>query len=203
MIGSGMGLTSPHPGRTLGSPTMFLYTARSPASAAGLKQGDVIRALDGQKIVNGSALQVAVSQKTPGTKLALDVLRNGKEQTINLTVGTYKKDGQEVADASGDGSPKSGKLGLAVANLTDDQRQQLHVPTDVKGALIANVRPDSPAEDAGLQPGDVVLEVNRHATATADQFVNQVHDGGKDVLLLVWSKGNASYRTIHTDSDKG
>jgi serine protease Do len=178
-------------------------TPGSPASSAGLKQGDVIRSLDGQKIVNGSALQLVVSQKTPGTKLALGVLREGKEQNISLTVGTYKKDGEELADASEDGSPKSGKLGLAVANMNEEQRQQLHVPTDVHGALIANVRPDSPAEDAGLQPGDVVLEVNRHITATADQFVTQVHAGGKDVLLLVWSKGNASYRTIHTEGDKG
>lgn len=177
----------------------------SPASSAGLKQGDVIRALDGQKIVNGSALQVAVSQKTPGTKLALGVLRDGKEQTINLTVGSYKGKGEEVADASEGGSPKSGKLGLAVANLTEEQRQQLHVPADVHGVLIGNVRPSSPAEDAGLQPGDVVLEVNRHATASADQFVNLVHGSpeGKDVLLLVWSKGNASYRTLRTDGEKG
>jgi len=178
----------------------------SPAGSAGLKQGDVIRALDGQKIVNSSALQVAVSQKTPGTKLALGVLRDGKESTVNLTVGSYKGDGTQVADASdSDGGPKSGKLGLAVANLTDEQRQQLHVPADVRGALIAEVRPASPAEEAGLQPGDVVLEVNRKPTTSADQFANLVHANpeGKDVLLLVWSRGNASYRTIRTDGDKG
>jgi len=181
-------------------------TPGSPASSAGLKQGDVIRALDGQKIVNGSALQVAVSQKTPGTKLALGVLRDGKEQTVSLTVGSYHGKGDEVADASdSNGGSKSGKLGLAVADLSEEQRQQMHVPADVRGALIAQVRPESPAEDAGLQPGDVVLEVNRKPAGSAEQFVNLVHGSpeGKDVLLLVWSKGNASYRTLRTDGDKG
>ena len=65
-----------------------------------------------------------------------------------------------------------------------------------------NVRPASPADDAGLQPGDVILQVNRKPTASASQFVSQVHgdtnDG--DLLLLVWSKGNASYRTVHSDT---
>jgi serine protease Do len=72
----------------------------------------------------------------------------------------------------------------------------------MQGAVVENVRPASPADDAGLQPGDVVLQVNRKPTASASQFVSQVHgdtnDG--DLLLLVWSKGNASYRTVHPDT---
>jgi serine protease Do len=76
----------------------------------------------------------------------------------------------------------------------------LQVPDDVKGAAIANVRPGSPADDAGLQPGDVVLEVNRKPVTSAEQFANAVHanPAGKDLLLLVWSKGNDSYRVLHS-----
>ena len=108
-------------------------------------------------------------------------------------------------DSSDPASPKGGKLGLAVSNLDEQAREQLQIPDDVKGAVIQTVRPGSAAEDAGLQPGDVILEVNRKATASADQFVNQVkaNAAGKDVLVLVWSKGNASYRTIHTDNQNG
>ena len=182
-------------------------TPGSPASKAGLKSGDVIRELNGQKIENGSALQVAVSEDAPGTQIKLGVLRDGSPVTIDITVGSF--DGKKALLASNDSSdgasPKSGKLGLAVSNLDEQAREQMQIPADVKGAVVQTVRPGSAAEDAGLQPGDVILEVNRKATPSADQFVNQVkaNGAGKDVLVLVWSKGNASYRTIHTDNQNG
>ena len=103
-----------------------------------------------------------------------------------------------------DASPnaKAGKLGLGLADLTADTRQQIHAPQQLHGVVIESVRPDSPADDAGLQPGDVILEVNRKPSASASQFVSQVHNNteGKDLLLLVWSKGNASYHTLRTDN---
>jgi serine protease Do len=176
-------------------------TPDSPASRAGLKSGDVIDQLDGRAIIDGSALQVAVSQNQPGDTIHLGIIRNGEQQTVNVKVGEYQKPGAEVADnSSSDGSGNTGKLGLAVDDLNSDARQQLHVPSDIHGAAIANVRPGSPAEDAGLTPGDVVLEVNRHAVASAEQFASAVHanPAGKDLLLLVWSKGNASYRVLHS-----
>ena len=172
----------------------------SPASRAGLKSGDVIVQLDGQKVVNGSALQVAVSGIAPGNTIALGIIRDGNSQTVNLKVGSFHKDG-DVASNDESASPKSGKLGLAVADLDQDARQQLNVPAQVHGVAIQSVRPASPAEDAGLAPGDVILEVNRKPVSSAENFVSDVHanPAGKDLLLLVWSKGNASYRVIHPD----
>jgi serine protease Do len=175
-------------------------TPDSPASRAGLKNGDVIDSLNGEKVLNGSALQVAVSEDAPGTTIALGVLRNGTPQTVNVKVGEYHKDA-EVASNDGSGSPQSGKLGLAVAELTPDVRQQLHIPSQVEGVAVQTVRPASPADDAGLAPGDVILEVDRHAVPTPNQFVSQVHaNPGKDLLLLVWSQGGASYRVVHPDA---
>ena len=178
-------------------------TPNSPASHAGLKQGDVITTLNGQKVANSSALQVAVSELAPGTAISLGVLRDGKPTTVSVTIGTYGGDHQELADDD-NGAPQSGKLGLAVADLTQDVRQQLQAPENMHGAVVQNVRPASPADDAGLQPGDVILEVNRKPTESADQFVSQVHgdSNGGDLLLLVWSKGNASYRTVRPDSEQ-
>ncbi len=176
-------------------------TPDSPASRAGLKNGDVIDQLNGQKVLNGGALQVEVSEDMPGTTIALGILRNGNPQTVNVKVGEYHKD-TEVASGNGAAGPQKAKLGLAVSELTPDVRQQLHIPAQVQGVAVESVRPASPAEDAGLTPGDVILEVDRKPVTSAQQFVDQAHasPAGKDLLLLVWSQGGASYRVVHPDS---
>ena len=170
----------------------------SPAAKAGLKSGDVLRELNGHKMINGSALQVAVSETAPGTPIELGILRDGKPQTIKITVGEFHKNNVEEADNNG-GQHQGGKLGLALADLTPDVRQQLNVPEQVKGAAIQDVRPGSPADDAGLTPGDVILEVNRKPVDGAENATNAVHASptGKDILFLVWSKGGAFYRVVH------
>ncbi len=177
-------------------------TPDSPAGRAGLERGDVLRELNGKKIANGGALQVAVSQMTPGTPIELGILRNGKAETIKATVGEYHQNGGQEADKGGE-DQGHGKLGLAVDNLTPDMRQQYKVPDNVHGAAIESVRPGSAADDAGLQPGDVILEVNRHPVENAENFVNQIHaaPAGKDILLLVWADGGTSYRVVHPNAN--
>jgi serine protease Do len=166
----------------------------------------VLRELDGQKIVNGSALQVAVSQMQPGNTIRLGILRDGKPETLTVKVGEFHS-GAQVAENGGADSSHRGRLGLTVAELTPQMRNQINVPDRIHGAVIESVRPGSPADDAGLAPGDVVMEVNRHKVEGADAFVSQVSSApaGKDILLLVWSKGGASYRVVHPvqESDGG
>ena len=177
-------------------------TPDSPAGHAGLKAGDVLREIDGRKIVNGGALQVAVSEMSPGNSIALGILRDGKQETLKVTVGEYHAD-KEVAENSDSGAEKHGKLGLAVDDLTPDMRNQLNIPEHVNGVAIESVRPGSPADDAGLAPGDVITEVNRHPVENASSAANQLQSApaGKDILLLVWSKGGASYRVVHPAQD--
>jgi len=178
-------------------------TPDSPASRAGLKAGDVIDQLNGKKILNGGALQVAVSEIAPGTSITLGIIRNGNPQTVDVKVGEFHGNTQIASADDNNGGPgKTGKLGLAVQDLTQDARQQMQIPARVDGAVVANVRPGSPADDAGLAPGDVIVEVDRQPVSSAEQFVNDVHaNPGKDVLLLVWSHGNATYRVLHPDNN--
>ena len=177
-------------------------TPDSPAGRAGLKSGDVMRELNGKKILDGSALQVAVSETAPGTGIDLGILRDGKPESIHLTVGEFQKEKSEEASNAGAGEQR-GRLGLTVADLSPDVRHQLHVPEQVHGAAIAEVRPGSAADNAGLTAGDVILEVDRHPVADADNFVSQVHavPQNKDILLLVWSNGGASYRVVHPEEN--
>jgi serine protease Do len=175
-------------------------TPDSPASNGGLKQGDVITQLNGNEIVNGSALQVAVSEMRPGTAITLGVMRDGNPLTLHLTVGQYH--GANNQQASNNGGPQSGMLGLGVSDLTPDARQQNNIPDSVHGVIVQNVRPGSPAEDAGIQPGDVIVQVNRMPVTSASQFADAVHQngGGQNVLLLVWSKGEVSYITLSANT---
>ncbi|MDR3738528.1 MAG: trypsin-like peptidase domain-containing protein [Terracidiphilus sp.] len=178
-------------------------TPDSPAGHAGLKQGDVLRELNGKTIVNSSALQVAVSQINPGTVISLGILRDGKPETVKITVGEFHKDLETALNDKG-GDAKRGKLGLTLQNLTPDIRAQLHLPDQLSGPAVAAVRPGSPAEDAGLTPGDIILEVNRKPVQSVENFADQVHNApaGKDVLLLVWSRGGTTYRVVHAAQDK-
>ncbi len=178
-------------------------TPDSPASHAGLKEGDVVTAVNGTSVENSNDLQVIVSEDAPGSKIQLDVMRNGQPEKIGLTVGEYHKN-QEVAAAASDESGHA-RLGIAISDLTPDVRQQLQLGSDVQGVAVAQVQPGSPAEDAGLTGGDVILEVNRKPVTSADQFRNEVKQlpAGKDMLLRVWANGGTTYRVVHPASDSG
>jgi serine protease Do len=181
-------------------------TPDSPASHAGLKSGDVLREIDGRKIVNGSALQVAVSQMAPGATIGLGILRDGKAETLKVKVGEFQAK-TETADNEGGEEHEHGKLGLAVAELSDDVRDQIKVPSHLKGVVVESVRPASPADEAGIAAGDAILEVNRHTVDSPEGFAKLAKElpAGKGVLLLVWSHGGASYRVVHPEakSDSG
>ncbi|HUN85870.1 MAG TPA: Do family serine endopeptidase [Terracidiphilus sp.] len=169
----------------------------SPAAAAGVKSGDVLRELNGKKIVNGSALQVAVEQIAPGNSISLGILRDGKPMTLDIKVGQFHAKNEVAANNAGGNT--HGKLGLTVDNLTPDVRSQLNVPSDVNGAAVESVRPASPADDAGLAPGDVILQVDHKPVTSAENFVSQIHavPPDKDILVLVWSKGGTFFRVLH------
>jgi serine protease Do len=132
--------------------------------------------------------------------MSMEILRDGKPQTLNVTLGEYHaKD--EVAENGASPDAQKGRLGLGVGDLTPDVRQQLNLPSNVQGVAVENVRPASPAEEAGLQPGDVIVELNRHPVESAQKFVEAVHaaPADKDLLLLVYSNGGSSYRVVHPE----
>ena len=170
----------------------------SPAGKAGVKVGDVITELNGQKVTDAGQLQVEVGQKRPDTTIKLHVLRAGKGLDIPVTLeamGSRDKDANDVSE----NEHGKGRWGIGIDDLTSDAREQLQVPRDVHGAVIDRVQPGSPADNAGLQRGDVIVQVNRHDVQSASD-VQQALTGvpkGQDALLLVWSNGGSSFRVLH------
>jgi len=169
----------------------------SPGDKAGLKIGDVITELDGKKVADAGELQVEVGQKRPGTTIKVGLLRNGKDMTLPVTLeamGSRDKQGNEVETGQG-----KMRWGLGLSDLTPDLRDQLQAPTDIHGAVVEQVQPGSSADDAGLQRGDVIMQVNRKDMQSADDVKAALANVAKDqdALVLVWSNGGNTFRVLH------
>ncbi|MGB8913438.1 MAG: Do family serine endopeptidase [Candidatus Sulfotelmatobacter sp.] len=174
----------------------------SPASKAGLNVGDVITGLDGQRVSDASQLQIEVGQKEPGSNIKLEVLRDGKNITIPVTLeemGSRDKEGKAVA---GNANSKP-RWGLGLTDMTPELRDQLQASSDVHGAVVEQVQPGSPADNAGLQRGDVIVSVDRHPVHDAAdvQKALSVVPKGQDALILVWSNGGSTFRVLHPTDD--
>jgi serine protease Do len=171
----------------------------SPAAKAGLKTGDVITELEGKKITGASDLQMEVGQLKPGTTIKLGLLRDGKSMTVPVTLeamGSRDKEGNEVSE-SGQGKMR---WGIGLADVTPEVRQELQAPSDVQGAVIEQVKPGSPADDAGLRRGDVITQVNRKDVQSASDVKEALASvpKGQDALVLVWSNGGSTFRVLHS-----
>ncbi|PYV93128.1 MAG: protease Do [Acidobacteria bacterium] len=169
----------------------------SPGARGGLKTGDVITALNGKAISDSGELQVEVGQKQPGTTIKLEVMRDGKSVTVPVTLEAMGSR-DKIAEAGGSEHGK-GRWGIGLADLSPDLRDHLQAPSDIRGAVIENVRPGSPADNAGLQRGDVIVEVNRQSVQSASDAAQALGKVGKDqdALVLVWSNGGNTFRVLH------
>jgi len=168
----------------------------APGAKAGLRTGDVITEMDGKPVADAGELQMRVAQKRPGDTINLQVVRDSKPTTIAVTLETLNGDkGTEVASSE----HGKGRWGLSLSDLTPDVRDEVHAKPSVHGAVVEEVKPGSPADNAGLQRGDVIMEVNRHAVKSAADVVDQLSSvpAGQDALVLVWSQGGSTFRVLH------
>jgi serine protease Do len=168
----------------------------SPAAKAGLKQGDVIVEFAGKPVEKVGAFRNGVALKAPGSKEELTVLRSGKRKTFSITIGKLP-DG-ELADA---GTPHSlEKLGLTVQTLTPELARQFGFQVE-KGVVVTQVTPGSEAALAGINPGAVILEVNRKPVSNTEEFKRAVaQTPEKGVVLLLIKDGQYSrYVALKTE----
>ena len=169
--------------------------AGSPAAKAGLEPGDVIEAVNGQKITEPRDLALTVAGVAPGEEARFQILRDGKDRDMQVKVGDQPR--EKVAQTRTDEPATHGQLGLALAPLTPEAREQLEVPSGLDGALVRGVQAGSPAEQAGLRPGDVIVGVGSQRIVSPSDANKAIGAalGGKDhaVALRVLRDGTIAF----------
>jgi serine protease Do len=154
----------------------------SAAARAGLKVGDVILAFNGNPIGDAGQLSARVGTATPGDKASLEVWREGRNVTLNVTIGSATP--VAVAGTAGANASPQGRLGLSVRPLSPDEREQARVSS---GLVVEDVQ--GHAAEAGIQPGDVVLSVDGTPVQSVEQLRKMVQEHDKQVALLI-QRGN-------------
>jgi serine protease Do len=175
-------------------------TPDGPAAHAGLKSNDVILQYDGRPVKDGRSLKFAVASTEPGHEVSVGILRDGKSESLTVTVAEVPGETQTTGSVSGGANEVLD--GVEFAELDPGARNEFEIPARVQGALVANVDPASAAAEAGLAPGDVILEINRHPVRTADDATRLLgHGESRKTLLKLWSRGGIHLLVVdETDS---
>jgi serine protease Do len=158
----------------------------SPADGAGIRSGDIILGVDGNALDQMSQLPAAIAAKRPGTKVRLDIWRDGKKQGIDVTVGRFDDDMAAAAKPAAE--TKAGKLGLALRELTSEEKSQLKSDS---GVYVESAQ--GPAAIAGLRHGDVILAVGSTPVKSVEQLVELSKKSGTTLALLVQRDNLRSY----------
>lgn len=173
----------------------------TPASKAGLEVGDVIIEVEGKKIDTGKTLQREVASQGAGNKISVVVLRDGKKKTFSLTL--MERPTEMTASGANKLPEKdSMELGIQVQNLDDELKGQLGSKAD-EGVVVMGVDPGSPAYDAGIQKGDVIIKANRKkvaSTADLSKIIKSLSPGD-DLLVVVERQGYNRFLVIETSKD--
>ena len=165
----------------------------SPAERAGVERGDVIVSLDGQSVNDGNALRNRIASTKPGATVALGLLRDGQEKTVRVTLGELPS-AKAKADKAEPG--EGGRLGLAVRPVTPEMAKELGLESR-SGLYVAQVDAAGPAAAAGIQPGDVIEQVNRKPVTDVAELKAAVKASGtRPALVLVSRKGDSLYLTL-------
>ncbi len=176
----------------------------SAADKAGIKRGDVIIELNGEKISDGNTLRNKVAATKPNEAVNMKILRDGKELELKANLDEFsadnekslrpnplKQDEPEKAEAQ-----KEESLGLEVQSLTSEIAKKLNLPANTKGLVVVSVEDGGAAEDGGIAENDVISEANRQPLETAYDLKKAVSESSGSVLLLVQRSGRSIFITV-------
>src|SRR5579884_573625 len=166
-----------------------------PADKAGIKTGDVITQLNGSNIRDPNAFRNAIASTAPGTDVTLTIVRNGQQQQIHAKLDELS--GSENPQTQSGGGSGGGQLGLRVQPITPELAEQLGIPNVKKGLVVMSVDPTGPAAEAGIQAGDVLVEINRQAVNSVEDVRAALRkSGNRPALVLINRGGQTAFVTI-------
>ena len=172
----------------------------SAAEKAGVKRGDIITAINGEKIEDTNVLRNKVAGTPPGSEIKLTVLRGGQSTEFTATLDEYSSENTSESNPEQDNKSgsdaESGKLGLTLEPVPDEIARQIGINAG-EGLLVKDVDQNGAAAESGIAFGDVLLEVNRQAVNSADAVRQALENvGGRPVLLLINRRGQSVYVTV-------
>jgi serine protease Do len=168
----------------------------SPAAKAKVERGDVIVEFNGHAIKEFEDLPRRVAATPPGSDVEIVVLREGKRTRLSAQLD--KMDAPEP-EAVTEKTSTSEDWGFDAQDLSDEIVSRLGLPDDVRGALVTDVAPDSPAEEAGMRPQDVVVEIDRKPVEDVDDLEQALASAGKQAVLLIQRGEGTLYLALQRD----
>lgn len=173
--------------------------ANSPAARGGLRAGDVVTQVGDAAVANPRDLARVIGEARPGSEVRLSVQREGATQELRVTLAELR-DGQAAAGKPAAAESRGGAIGVALAAITPELRQQLGLPGDANGAVIAGIRPDSPAAEAGLREGDVIVAVAGRDVADVQATVGAIREAartpGSAIALRILREGRSAFVAV-------
>lgn len=163
----------------------------SAADKAGIKTGDVILALNGQPINDVNSLRNSVAAAGAGADVNLTILRNGSQQQVKVKLNEFNPEQASAANPNGGGNDQTpaGRLGVELSPITPDIAQQLQIPKGTQGLVVASADPNGAASQAGIQQGDVILQINRQPVRSGNDVRSALDKSGNRPALLQILRG--------------
>lgn len=186
-----------------------------PAYAAGIRAGDVVLRFNGQEVRDMRSLPRIVADTRVGTQVPVIVWRDGREETVTVTLGELPTDPREAAAQGGRGGPpQQGQrpmeltgLGLRVAPITSELRERFSLRPDQRGVVIVDVTPNGPAAERDLRPGDVIVEVQQEKVNTPQDLQERIERARRQnratVLLMVEGQGGQRFVPLRLRGGQG
>ncbi|MDQ1333427.1 MAG: serine protease Do [Thermodesulfobacteriota bacterium] len=170
----------------------------SPAEKAGIQRGDVIVSFDGKKINEMNDLPYIVASTPIGKAVPVKVVRKGRERILEVKIGELKEGKKDLEE--GGKSRSESRLGMRVEDLTPQLAKDLGLP-DAEGLAIVQVDGGSPAAEAGLRPGDIILELDQGPVKDADEFLKKItrYKKGDTILFLIKRGDSTLYVTVKAE----